>query len=149
MKPLIFVASSWKNRDHVRSFANLCREHGFEVYDFTDPTCRACEEIPPEKCPESFDPAIHNYYDFVNQPRYLAAVFENRSVLSVCSAVVLILPCGIDATADWAYAVGRGALSVIIGNPKKGDFSPTHAWANRIVASDEEAINFLQNEFGR
>lgn len=145
--PLVFIASSWKNREHVRSLANLCRKNGFDVYDFTDPSCRVCEEIPPEKCTETFDPDVHKYSDFINQPKFLAAVYENRQMLKVCSVVILILPCGIDATADWAYALGQGATSVIIGNPKKGEFSPTHAWANAIVETDEEAIKYLHQAY--
>ena len=138
---MIYISSSWKNRDRVRSFANALRALNIPVYDFTDPTCRDTPEIPPERFPEAFDPAKHKYEAYLRSiPEWKAAVECNRRALDACSAVVLLLPCGPDAHADWAYAVGRGKFTLVVGSPKAGDRTPTHLWANAFAASDEEAL---------
>jgi hypothetical protein len=141
--PLVYISSSWKNRERVREVANLLRSKGFSAYDFTDPRCRETEEIPPKKFPKQFDPEIHVYSYYLNRPEWREAVEENRRTLNTCNAVILLLPCGIDATADWAYAVGRGVPSVVVGHPRKGERSPVHLWADAMVETVEEAVELL------
>lgn len=76
-RDLIFIASSWRQRKRVRKLAEQLRKIGFDVYDFTDPSCRETEEIPPEKFPEQFNPERHNYWEYLNQPEWRSAVEEN------------------------------------------------------------------------
>ena len=140
----VYVASSWKNREEVRRIADLIRDAGMMAYDFTNPTYRKTPEIPPERFPEQFDPDQHDYGTYLNRPEWRGAVEENRRALIECDGVVLLLPCGIDATADWAYAISRGKPSVVVGHPKKGERSPVHLWADLIVPTAEEAIDFLK-----
>ena len=105
----IYVSSSWKQRDRVRSLAILLRTAGHEVYDFTDPACRKTPEIPPERFPELFDPAVHTYHEYIQAvPEWRLAVECNQQALRNCDLCVLLLPCGNDAHADWAFAVGLG-----------------------------------------
>lgn len=80
-KKLIFIAASWKQRTLVRETANLLRSKGFDVYDFTDPSCRTQEEMPPEKFPEQYDPAKHHYSAYLNVDRWKACVEENRKAI--------------------------------------------------------------------
>lgn len=117
---MIFIASSWKQRERVRRFAHRLRSLDYGVYDFTDPRCRKCVEMPPEKFPEKFDPEKHDYWKYINKPEAVEAVAENRRMINCCTMLVMLLPCGVDATADWAYAVGRGKKTFIIGHPPKG-----------------------------
>ena len=138
--PLVYISASWKQRDRVRELAHKLRSLDFDVYDFTDPACRKGPEIPPERFPEQFDPEKHIYRQYLNQPEWREAVNENRTALNLCDLVVLLLPCGIDATADWAYAVGQGKPSVIVGHPRAGERSPVHLWAEAMVDTDEEAV---------
>lgn len=129
----IYISSSWKNRDAVRVLANELRTHGDEVYDFTDPKCRKAPEIPPEKFPEEFDPQTMNYRMYLRKyPEWHVAVLGNRDALDWCDVCVLLLPCGNDAHADWAYAVGRNKCTAVLGAPKKGDRSPVHLWAHAL-----------------
>lgn len=143
MKPLIYISSSWKNRVKVRELADLLRSAEFKAYDFTDPNCRTSPEIPPEKFPEQFDPESHVYSSYLDQPEWRRAVEENRKALDRCTGVILLLPCGIDATADWAYAVGRGKLSIVLGHPRAGERSPVHLWADAFVQTPEEAVEWF------
>lgn len=133
----IYISSSWKNRVRVREIATLLRVYGHEVYDFTDPKCRLHEEIPPEKFPVQFDPDKHLYCEYImDNPYWHDAVMDNQEALKRCDLVILLLPCGNDAHADWAYAVGLGKKSIVIGSPVKGDRTPSHMWADAIMQDD-------------
>ena len=137
----IYISSSWKNRERVRKLADALRDCGHVVYDFTDPKCRKAPEIPPEMFPEQFDPAKHLYAEYIHSvPHWRAAVEGNQEALQACDAVVLLLPCGNDAHADWAYAVGLGKKTIVVGSPKAGDRTPTHLWADAIVQDENLEI---------
>jgi hypothetical protein len=110
------------------------------VYDFTDPKCRKGPEIPPEMFPEQFDPERHEYVAYLDRPEWIDAVNGNREALDECDVVILLLPCGNDAHADWAYGVGRGKRSIVVGHPPAGERTPTHWWADEIVATSERAV---------
>ncbi len=142
---MIYISSSWKNRDRVRAFAEKLRSLRIEVYDFTDPSCRDTPEIPPERFPENFDPAKHKYHTYLKSvPEWKAAVDCNQRALMACSGVVLLLPCGSDAHADWAFAVGQGKPTCIVGSPKAGDRVPTHLWATSFAETDAGGIFWCQ-----
>jgi len=139
----IYISSSWKNRSRVRSLAKDLSFMGHEVYDFTNPDCRKTPEIPPEKFPEQFDPNKHFYPEYLDRPEWRAAVEENKDALAWCDLVLLLLPCGIDATADWALAVGMGKRSIVVGQPVIGERSPVHLWADAMVGTEEEALCWI------
>ncbi len=140
----IYISSSWKNRVTVRLVATALRNKGYEVYDFTDPTCRTTPEIPPEAFPEQFDPNKHSYAEYLNRVEWHSAVTENRAALDACDVVLLLLPCGIDATADWAYAVGQGKQSIVFGHPRAGERSPVHLWAELMTESWEDVYQQIE-----
>ena len=130
----VYISSSWKNRELVREVAIKLREHGHEVYDFTDPASRKTPEIPPEAFPDQFDPSHHHYGDYLkSNPFWRDAVFANKDALDRCDAVVLLLPCGADAHADWAYAVGKGKKTMVVGHPGVGHRTPSHLWCDLFV----------------
>jgi len=147
---MIYISSSWKNRARVRDFAEKLRALGIDVYDFTDPSCRDTPEIPPETFPEEFDPEKHDYETYLRAaPEWKSAVFCNRRALERCSGVVLLLPCGLDAHSDWAFAHGRGKPSCIVGAPKAGDRIPTHLWADAFAKTDAEGIAWCKRLYTR
>jgi hypothetical protein len=131
----------------VRLLATVLRDAGHEVYDFTDPRCRRTPELPPEKFPEQFDPDRHNYRDYLeSQPAFRSAVEENRQAIEWCDLVILLLPCGIDATADWALGVGLGKQSVVVGYPPAGKRSPTHLWADALLDNTNEILPWIDKQ---
>lgn len=145
----IYLSSSWKNRDRVRSLAVRLRGHGHEVYDFTDPLCRSTPKIPPEQFPEQFDPEKHIYGEYLTSvPEWREAINANRGALEMCDAVVLMLPCGLDAHADAYYAFGRGKMLIISGQPPAGERTPTHMWADRILPWDDDVVKFSRRNLG-
>lgn len=139
----IYISSSWKNRDKVRELAAQLRGFGHEVYDFTDPACRKTPEIPPEKYPEKFNPDIHKYSEYINKPEWIGAVMENKGAIHWADFIVLLLPCGSDSHADWALGVGLGKGSVVVGQPRKGERSPVHHWADKIFDDVQGFIDWF------
>lgn len=140
----VFIASSWKQRERVRTLADALREIGLSVYDFTDPHCRKTPVIPPEKYPEQYDPAKHNYWEYIGRPEWIAVIEENFDNIDRCKILVLLLPCGIDATADWAYAFAKGKKTYIVGSPHVGERSPVHRKANGWFADEQQFVAFLK-----
>lgn len=141
----IYISASWKRRATVRALANTLKKLNFEVYDFTNPECRNSPEIPPERFLEQFDPTLHDYPTYLNQDEWRTAVEENKTALDRCDVVMLLLPCGIDATADWAYAVGKGKKSIIVGHPRAGERSPVHLWADAMTEDIVDAVTRVAN----
>lgn len=140
----IYISSSWKNRERVRALAVRLRACGYEVYDFTDPESRKSPEIPPERFPDQFDPGKHVYGPYLSSvPEWRAAVEGNREALKRCDFVVLMLPCGNDAHADWALAVGMGKRSVVVGQPRAGERTPSHLWAEAILVHEVDLLPWL------
>lgn len=140
----IYLSSSWKQRVRVRDFAIRLRGIGHDVYDFTDPACRKTPEIPPERFPDEFDPERQLYVDYIQHvPEWRQAVMCNKEALEACDLVILMLPCGSDAHADWALAVGMGKPSIVCGQPRKGERTPSHLWADRIMRDENEVFASL------
>jgi len=116
-------------------------------YDFTNPKCRKTPEIPPERFPEQFDPDIHTYSQYIQRPEWKAAVDENRNAIGRSDLIILLLPCGNDAHADWALGVGMGKRSIVAGHPNKGDRSPVHMWADAILDSPDDVAGYIDCNF--
>ena len=120
------------------------RAAGHEVYDFTDPVCRKTPEIPLERYPDQFDPVRHVYREYLEAvPEWCQAVEANREAIQGCTAIILILPCGLDAHADAFYGLGLGRYLIVCGQPLPGERTPTHMWADKIVDRDYDAIKAL------
>jgi hypothetical protein len=140
----IYISASWKNRLRVRKLAEALRKHNHEVFDFTDPQNRRTNEMSPEMVPEQFDPARDTYKKYLDRKEWREVVYENREEIKKADLIILLLPCGIDATADWALGVGLGKHSVIVGNPNKGERSEVHLWADEILDSIDDIIPWLE-----
>ena len=141
----IYISTSWKNRLLVRKLAEILRSHVHEVFDFTDPSCRKTYEAPQEMFPELFDPSQHIYSQYINREEWQAAVNENREAIKWADLIILLLPCGIDATADWALGVGMGKRTIIVGHPNKGERSEVHLWADVMLDSIDDIIPWFQS----
>lgn len=139
----VYISSSWKNRQRVRALAEQLRGAGHEVYDFTDPASRGVPEIPPEAFTEQFDPDKHVYRRYIQRSEWREAVMGNKRALDDCDVCVLLLPCGNDAHADWAYAVGRGRVTAVVGAPRAGERTPTHMWADVFLDEDADVVTFV------
>lgn len=123
--------------------ANALKEMGNDVYDFTDQACRKTPEIPPERFPEEYDPSTMVYSEYIQRPEWRAAVTENRQAIAWADLIILLLPCGNDAHADWALGVGMGKRSVVVGSPRRGERSPVHMWADAILDDEKQLYQYL------
>ena len=145
----IYLSSSWKQRDRVRAMANRLREAGLKVYDFTDPSCRKVPEIPPERFPDQFKRANGTYREYITRvPEWTQAILCNKEAIDNSRMVLLLLPCGHDAHSDWAYGVGRGCKTAVVGSPPDGERVPTHQWADAILDTDEEGFHWAVQQKG-
>jgi len=147
----IYIASSWKNREKVRKMAVRLRKDGHKVYDFTDPNCRKIKECPPEMQQEPFDPEIHKshaeYMRTEKAIRMYSAVMNNQEALRWCDLVILMNPCGADSHADWAFGVGLGKASVVVGQPRKGEQTYTQLWADKILDNPDDVHVWIKENF--
>ncbi|ADY55851.1 hypothetical protein Sgly_1551 [Syntrophobotulus glycolicus DSM 8271] len=143
----IYISASWKKRVIVRELAQTLRAHEHEVFDFTDPDCRKSYEAPPEMFPEKFNPERHNYREYLNRPEWKAAVDENREAIAQADLIILLLPCGIDATADWALGIGLGKRTIIVGHPHKGESSEVHLWADALLDGIDDILPWLEYNY--
>jgi len=129
--------------------ATKLRLDGHKVYDFTDRECRKTPEFPHDKRPESFDAKKHKSYrlHLESAPQLYAAVMNNQEAIRWCDLVILLLPCGNEAHADWGYGVGLGKASIITGHPREGDYSATHLWADKIIDDPEDVYAFIRENY--
>ena len=141
----IYISASWKNRVKVRELSETLRNYNYDVFDFTDPQNRKTNEVPPEMFLEQFDPSQHIYSKYLERKEWRDVVNENREEIEKADLIILLLPCGIDATADWALGVGMGKHSIIVGHPPKGEGSEVHLWADEIPDSKEDIISWLKS----
>jgi len=138
-----FISASWSKRDEVRALAGSLRAEGHEVFDFTDPECRRSPPVKPEVS-ETFDPQVKTYAEYLDRSDWRSTVFENQQAIRNSDAVILLLPCGNDATADWAYAAGCGKKTYVVGQPEPGDRSLNHLWADELFADESELFTHLR-----
>jgi len=147
----IYISSSWSNRAKVREIATQLRRDGHNVYDFTDPATRKVPECPPESQQEPFDPAIHKsyaaYMKTEKAARLYASVMNNQEAIRWCDLVILLLPCGNDSHADWAYGVGQGKRSIVVGQPRKGEQTYTQMWADKIIDTVPEMYAYIKENY--
>jgi len=127
------------------------RKDGHHVYDFTDPNTRKVSETPPEAQQEPFDPKIHKSYAayMKNDKAKLmyASVMNNQEALRWCDLVILLLPCGNDAHADWAFGVGLGKQSIVVGQPRAGEQTYTQLWADKILDNPDDVYDFIEKAY--
>ena len=143
----IYIASSWKNKAKVREIANQLRKDGHKVYDFTDPETRKVpEELPPDAVRE-FDPEKHKYSEFIRNRNFYASVMDNQEAIRKCDLVIMLLPCGNDSHADWAYGVGQGKASIVTGQPQKGGQSYTQLWADKIIDNPDDIYEYIKENY--
>lgn len=141
----IYISASWKQRKQVRELAHILRHNGHQVFDFTDPSNRKTPEAPPEQFPDKFDPSQHVYSEYLNKQVWRDVVYENREAIKDSDLIIMLLPCGIDATADWALGVGMNKRTIIVGQPLQGNSSEVHLWADAILEKIDDILPWINS----
>lgn len=144
MKRKIYIASSWKNKDVVRSLANILRGDGHEVFDFTDPNCHTVPGI--EKyvfdgkafaAYRGQDPATVDWIDFLTWDPSKRAYRSDKAGLDWADTVVLLLPSGRSSHLEAGYGVGQHKELYIFGNLPVGEFDAMYGFANGCFRSNQ------------
>ena len=105
----VYVASSWRNPDQP-AVVEALRRDGHDVYDFkVDAGSFGWREIgePSAWTPEHFSTNV------LDHPLAARGFGADMNALVVCSACVLVLPCGRSAHLELGYAVGMRKLTIV------------------------------------
>jgi hypothetical protein len=140
----IYISSSWENRDEVRRMAVMLRSCGYSVYDFTDADSPKNTEIPCKKYPEEFDPGIHKYSIYINKPAWKSLAMANLRTIQTADFIILLLPCDANSHICWAYGVGLGIPSAVVGQPRKGEKTPLHHLADHFFDTVDDFISWIE-----
>lgn len=147
----VYIASSWRNHEEVRTIANLLRVWGHEVFDFTDPDRR----------PEHFDKFSFNstvfdaselgpreevdWIEFLEAEQTKRAYNADKAGLDWADTVVLILPAGRSAHLEAGYAAGAGKRLVIFGELPRGEFDVMYLLADRCLRRSTQGLRELRD----
>jgi nucleoside 2-deoxyribosyltransferase len=121
-KRKVYIASSWRNAETIRILAEALREHGHEVYDFTDPT-NYVHNIT-EEAKEVRDKV--DWIECGQMPSTQQACDNDKAGLDWCDAVLMLLPCGRSAHLEAGIALGQGKQLIIYGYLPRGEFEVTY-----------------------
>ena len=120
MNPLkVYVASSWRNDDQP-AVVKLCREIGFEVYDFKNPPNRtgfSWSQIDPNWKNWTID----EYLNALQTPLAVEGFDSDMNALIECDICILVFPAGVSAAMEFGQAVGAGKYTFVIGIPRGAD----------------------------
>jgi len=139
----IYIASSWKNVNLVRIWADFLREQGFEVDDFTDNSRGRYVFYFADVCnPEETD-AIQ----LLQIPEAQKAFDEDKKWIDWADIVFLLLPAGKSSHLEAGYAKGQGKKLIIFQeNFPKGEFDVMYGFADLITNNMSQLLTFLENE---
>jgi len=138
----IYLASSWKNKEIVRKLAEVLREQGHEVDDFTDDS--------PGRFVFSWtkiteDELKLNAKEFMQNEKAQRAFKEDKARIDWCNVLICILPCGLSAHMELGYAAGKGK-KVILFAPEgfePGKWEVMYGFANVMTISFFQLVNLL------
>ncbi|GIO33236.1 hypothetical protein J2TS6_43770 [Paenibacillus albilobatus] len=139
----IYLASSWKNAEHVMYIKGLLVSAGFEVDAFCDTDAG--------RFVFSFDmlPDVDNLdaRTVLEEPAVKRAFAEDKKWLDWADTVLLILPAGKSAHLEAGYAAGAGKKLVIYQDEfPRGEFDVMYGFADLISNDFQEIIQFLKGE---
>lgn len=139
----IYIASSWKNADEVRILAYFLRDHGHEVFDFTDMDNR----------PDGLDKFVFGakqwaeysgknpdeieYKDFLTWEPTKRAFASDKAGIDWSEIVIMLLPCGRSSHLEAGYAVGSGKTLYILGDLPVGEFDAMYGFAKACFHDNE------------
>lgn len=109
---MIYVASSWRNEGHGEVVRAL-RQAGLDVYDFKEPTtCFKWTDVS-DVDEHGGNLSVQAYWRALVHPTAQAGFNQDYGALQASSTVILALPAGPSAHAEWGYAVGAGKPNAI------------------------------------
>jgi len=122
----IYLASSWKNEQLVRTVQQILEQNGHEVDAFCDPS--------KDRFVFHYS-AIPNYQEldaiqFMETPQVNRVFNEDKRWIDWADAVVMILPCGKSSHLEGGYAKGKDKKLYIFGRFVAGEFDAMYGFAD-------------------
>lgn len=118
----VYVASSWRNQDQAE-VVKLCRDLGFETYDFKNPpngTGFSWREVAnPGRDWKEWNQ--QEYLEALQHPRAVEGFNSDMDALKSCDICILVFPAGVSAALEFGWAVGAGKRTFIVGMPREAD----------------------------
>lgn len=137
----IYLASSWKNAEKVKSIKGLLKDHGHEVDAFCDDSdgrfIFCFDDLP--------NVAEQNSISVLEFPIVQKAFEEDKKWLDWADATLLILPSGKSAHLEAGYTKGQGKKLIIYQDVfPKGEFDVMYGFADLITDNFEKVIQYLE-----
>lgn len=108
-KPLIYVASSWKNRERLDLVHQLLRRRGLETWDFRN-NGFWWEDVAPQ--------FLSSPFAFLEAPQSCEAFDFDKRGLDQCAGVFALMPCGVSTALEVGYASGQGKPVLVYGQAR-------------------------------
>lgn len=106
----IYVASSWRNPLYP-PLVSMLRAWGHNVYDFRDDGF-SWAQIDPNYDGRELD--ADNIISLLQSARAGAGYLRDKEALDWAEVVILCMPCGNSAHAEFGYAVGAGKRTIVL-----------------------------------
>lgn len=139
----VYIASSWRNDLQPRVVA-LCRELGFDAYDFKNPPNGSGfswkEVAAPGADWKNWD--LPSYLTALQKPRAEEGFKSDMDALMESDICVLVFPAGVSASLEFGYAVGARKRTCVYGMPREADLMVK--MADRYCIDEADLVAFLK-----
>jgi hypothetical protein len=116
--PLLYVASSWRNPLH-EGVAQALHVEGFDIYNYREAGAEGLGFSWSQIDPNWADWSLNDYLVALHHPIAKAAFESDRTALTSCDALVLVMPSGRSAHVEFGVAVGMGKPCFVLLQPEK------------------------------
>jgi len=133
----IYLASSWKNADLVRSLATYLEQQDLEVDAFCQATDSRYSFHWSELVDTEEELQRYDALSFLADPRVQRAFTEDKRWLDWADTIVMVMPCGRSSHLEAGYAKGQGKRLFIYGEFPKGEFDVMYGLADGLFRTIE------------
>lgn len=125
-KPIIYVASSWKNAESLDRVHQLIDLYGCEGWDFRK-NGFWWKDVAPE--------FLASPHAFLSAPESQRAFDFDKEGLDRAHTLIAIMPAGISTALEVGYAAGRGIPTAVWGEPREERFDIMWKLAHELMPS--------------
>lgn len=134
-RPMIYVASSWKNSELLTKVHGALDDAGLDSWDFRK------NGFWWEDVDSAF---LASPQAFLRAPESLAAFEFDKRGLDSCDGVIAVLPAGISTALEVGYAAGLGKPVIVWGNPREERLDIMWRFARSCLAPEVDVRDVVQ-----